>query len=88
MENKTDREGRVFSVGLKSMRNLKNVSLTEGSNDGVLVEGTIGELVQATFKEGIVLEVIGRDGTLRLDLAENEIQKPTEQNASEGAAHD
>lgn len=82
MENKTTKE-RVFSVELTSKRNLKNVTLTNGSSDSVLVEGTIGELVQARFAEGIILEVVGKNGVLRVDLRENEIQKPTEQNQTE-----
>jgi len=51
MESKTIGKERVFSVELMSKRNLKNVTLTNGSTDSVLVEGTIGELVQATFAE-------------------------------------
>jgi len=60
MESKTKEKERVFSVELKSKRNLKNVTLTNGSSDSVLVEGTLGELVQATFAEGIILEVVGK----------------------------
>jgi hypothetical protein len=75
---KTNRKERVFSVELKSKRNLKNVTLTNGSSDSVLVEGTIGELVQATFAEGVILEVIGKNGVLRVDLGEDEIKKTTE----------
>jgi len=80
MESKTKNKERVFSVELKSKRNLKNVTLTNGSNDSVLVEGTIGELVQATFEEGIILEIVGKNGVLRIDLREDEIKKATEQN--------
>jgi len=69
----------VFSIELKARRYLKNVSLTNGSFDLVLVEGTLGELVQASFKEGIILEVIGKNGTLRIDLTEDEISKTVEQ---------
>ena len=83
MENKTSRKERVFSVELKSKRNLKNVTLTNGSSDSVLVEGTIGELVQATFAEGVILEVVGKNGILRIDLKEDEIKKITEQNRTE-----
>ncbi len=79
MENKPTNKERVFSVELKSKRNLKNVTLTNGSSDSVLVEGTIGELVQATFKEGIILEVVGKNGVLRVDLGEDEIKKTPEQ---------
>ena len=79
MESKTCGEDRVFSVELKSKRDLKNVTLTNGSSDSVLVEGTIGELVQATFAEGMILEVVGKNGVLRIDLGKDEIKKPTEQ---------
>jgi hypothetical protein len=88
MESKTNDKERVFSFELKSKRNLNNITLTNGSSDAVLVEGTIGELVQATFKEGLILEVKGKNGVLRIDLKEDEIQKSTEQNKSEAVAHD
>ena len=42
--------------------------MTNGSRDSVLVEGTLGELVRATFAEGIILEVVGKKGTLRINL--------------------
>jgi hypothetical protein len=74
---------RVFSVELKSKRHLKNVTLTNGSSENVLVEGTIGELVQATFAEGIILEVVGKKGVLTIDLGEEEIKKTTDQNRAE-----
>lgn len=83
MKNKTINKERVFSVELKSKRNLKNVTLTNGSSDSVLLEGTIGEFVQATFAEGIILEVVGKNGILRIDLREDEIKKTTEQNRTE-----
>lgn len=82
MQRKTSSKERVFSIELKSKRNLKNITLTNGSSDSVLVEGTIGELVQATFAEGIILEVIGKDGILRVDLGEDEIKKTPKQNGS------
>jgi hypothetical protein len=83
MQRKTSSKERVFSIELKSKRNLKNITLTNGSSDNVLVEGTIGELVQATFAEGIILEVVGKDGILRVDLGEDEIKKTPKQKGSE-----
>ena len=74
---------RVFSVELKSKSHLKTVTLTNGSNKSVLVEGTIGELVQATFAEGIILEVVGKKGVLTIDLGEEEIKKTASQNRAE-----
>lgn len=83
MKSKIGNKERVFSVELKSKRHLKNVTLTNGSSDSVLVEGTIGELVQATFAEGVILEVVGKKGVLRIDLGEDEIKKTTSQNRAE-----
>ena len=82
MENKSDKE-RVFSIELKSKNSLKNVTLVNGSCDSVLIEGTIGEQVQATFAEGVILEVVGKNGMLRLDLAEDDIKKISQQKQTE-----
>jgi hypothetical protein len=83
MQNQTSGKMRFFSVELKSKSDLKNVALTNSSSDSVLLEGTIGELIQAKFAEGIILEVIGNDGVLRVDLGEEEIQKAPKQTISE-----
>ena len=72
MKNKKE---RVFSVELKSKKHVKNFTLTNGSTDPALIEGTLGELVQATFKEGLILEVVGTKGVLRIDLGEDEIKQ-------------
>ena len=83
METKTSNKERVFSVELKSKRNLKNITLTDGSSESVLIEGTIGELLRATFAEGVVLEVVGKNGVLRLDLREDDITKTSQQKQME-----
>lgn len=80
MENKKE---RVFSVEPKSKQNLKTITLTNGTSDSVLLEGNIGELVQATFTEDIILEVVGKNGVLRIDLCEDEILKTPEKNMTE-----
>jgi len=79
-----------FSIELKSKAYLKNATLTNGCRDSVLVEGTIGELTQATFAEGIILEIAGNKGTLRINLKEEELKKAlqkavTSENAAENA---
>jgi hypothetical protein len=83
MKSKTNDKERIFSVELKSKRDLKNITLANGSSNSVFVDGTIGKLVQATFTEGIILEVIGKNGILRVDLGEDEIGKKTEQDQHE-----
>jgi hypothetical protein len=84
MQNQTINKARVFSIELKSKINLKNVTLNNGSSDSVLLEGSIGELVLAKFSEGVILEVIGKDGVLRVDLGEQEIQKTQPTNEANG----
>jgi hypothetical protein len=78
MKNKTENE-RFFSVELKSKAHLKNVTLTNGTTDNALIEGTLGELVEATIAEDVVLEVVGTKGTLRINLARNEIMEARKQ---------
>ena len=73
-KTKTSKE-RFFSVELTSKADLRNVNMTNGSLDSVLVEGTIGELVQAGFTEGVVLEVVGKKGIVRVDLEEDEVTR-------------
>jgi arginine utilization protein RocB len=70
---------RSFSVELKSMINLKNVTMHNGCQENVLVEGTIGNLLHVVFVEGIVLEVVGDKGVLRINLTQNEIKKREKQ---------
>jgi hypothetical protein len=66
---------RFFSVELKSKVNLKNVTLTNGSHENVLIEGSIGQLKRAEFAEDVILEVVGDKGVLRINLNQDEIKK-------------
>jgi len=75
MKNNTKKTDRFFSVELKSKTNLKNVTLTNDSNEIVLIEGTLGKLVQATFVEDVILEVMGDKGVLRINLELKELKK-------------
>jgi hypothetical protein len=70
---------RFFSVELKSKASLKNVTMTNGGQENVLIEGTIGELLRAEFAEGIILEIVGSNGVLRINLTEKEIQRNQKQ---------
>ncbi len=69
------KKGRVFTVELKSKGALKSASLGNGTQEGVLIEGTLGTLTSAGFLDGVVLEVVGTEGVLRLDLRSQEIRK-------------
>lgn len=68
---------RMFSIELRSKGNVKNASLD--GDDKVFIEGSIGSLIRAQFVEDLVLEVIGSDGELRVDLAVNDMHlQPSE----------
>jgi hypothetical protein len=75
MKKDAKNDERFFSVELKSKTSLKNITINNGFNDSVLVEGTIGKLVQATFEESLILEVVGEKGVLRINLEQKELKK-------------
>ena len=80
MEYEMEETERFFSVELKSRANLTNITLANGTKDNVLVEGTIGELVKAVFVENMILEIVGKKGTLRINLKAKELKPPKKLN--------
>ena len=68
-------KGRVFTVELTSRAALRSASLSNGTQEGVVIEGTLGTLTTAGFLDGVVLEVVGTEGVLRLDLLRDEIRE-------------
>jgi hypothetical protein len=70
---------RFFSVELKSKVNLKNVTVSNGNHENVLVEGTIGQLLRADFAEDVILEIVGDKGVLRINLTQDEIKTKAKQ---------
>lgn len=73
--NKMQKNGEnSFSIELKSKEYLKTINLANGTYENVLVEGTIGQLLHAEFVEGVMLEVVGSKGTLRVDLSPDQIR--------------
>ena len=79
---KGGRNARGFTLELKSKSHVKSVAVPNGAK-GVFMEGTSGSLKHADFLDGVVLEVVGGDGVLRVDLAKEELGNP-----SEGSARD
>lgn len=66
------KNGRTFTIELESKEDLNIISVEQ--NKKVLIEGSIGSLKRARFLEGLVLEVMGSNGELRMDLAMGELQ--------------
>ncbi len=78
---KKEKTERFFSLELKSKHQIKNMTMSkDGQNENVLIEGNIGNLVEATINEGVILEVTGSIGTIRLDLQPKEITDPSSNN--------
>jgi hypothetical protein len=65
----------AFSVELISREYLKRVAIPNEAGDNVLIEGFLGELGELGFVEGIMLEIKGTNGTLRMDLKKEELKK-------------
>ncbi len=64
---------RAFAIELKSKGDIKNFSLN--GNERVFIEGSLGSLKRAQFVEDLVLEVIGSNGELRIDLSMKDLKE-------------
>ena len=61
-----------FSIEMDSKDNLSHVSLTDES-EGVLIKGKLGELREISHEEGLMVEIEGEHGVLRIDLTKEEL---------------
>ena len=65
----------MVSIELKSRNYVKRVVIPSDSEDKVLIEGFLGELKELSVTEGIMIEIRGANGVLRMDLKEEELKK-------------
>ncbi len=65
----------TFSIELKSKNHVKNITLTNKIQNRILLEGSLGKLEEITLIEGRVMELKGANGTLRLDICEDELMQ-------------
>ncbi|MFX1485015.1 MAG: hypothetical protein ACFFCP_17695 [Promethearchaeota archaeon] len=61
----------AFSIELESKR-LLSLEQPKEVNGSVLIEGILGELLSKEFVEGVMLELKGTRGVLRIDITEIE----------------
>jgi hypothetical protein len=66
-------DNHSFSVELKSKKYVTSVSLSDKGREGVLFEGILGELEEIGMLEDAILFINGSHGTLRVDLAKEEL---------------
>jgi len=65
----------MFSIELKSRAYIKRVAMSNDVEDRVVIEGFLGELEELSFVEGVMLEIKGVNGILRMDLKKEELRK-------------
>jgi hypothetical protein len=65
--------GRSLSVEMASKAYVKSLIVADELTGRVLFDADIGNLIGLSLVDGIVLEVRGTNGTLRVDLREREI---------------
>ncbi len=70
---KRDKERHSFSVEMISKSHIETISVSNEPNGEVMFEGELGGLVQIEFVEGIILQITGDNGVLRIDLTEKEL---------------
>ena len=84
MEIPARNKERSFCIELKSKTHLRTIAMASGSSEGVLIEGMLGELQYVGFAEGIVLELAGSHGIMRIDIGADEIKKAQLKNEKGG----
>lgn len=65
----------MFSIELNSKEYVKRVALPNENGGNVLIEGFLGRLQSLSFTEGLMVEIKGNNGTLRMDLSEEELER-------------
>jgi len=61
----------AFSIELRS-KNYLSLDQPKEVDGSVLIEGTLGELLDLKFVESVMIELTGTRGVLRLDITELE----------------
>ena len=74
------RKSSGFSIEIKSRKHIKSMNLSDGHPDAVLIEGELGPITEASMFEGEVLVIVGRYGTLRVELSPMVLRSITTEN--------
>lgn len=68
-------EEHSFSIEMKSKDAIRTLSFLEKEKGNVLFEGFLGKLKNISMVEGIMLEIEGKNGVIKLDITFQELEK-------------
>lgn len=68
-------EEHSFSVELKSEQCVRRMSFLDKETGTVFFEGFLGELRKVAMVEGVMLEIEGENGVLKMDITQQEMEK-------------
>jgi len=68
-------EEHAFSVEMKTEDAVKRMSFLDKENGQVFFEGYLGKLKNINMIEGVMLEIEGANGTLKIDITQKEIEE-------------
>jgi hypothetical protein len=67
-------EEHSFSIEMKSEHSVKRISFLD-ENGHVFFEGFLGTLKTISMVEGVMLEIEGKNGVLKLDITQHDMEK-------------
>jgi len=85
---KDEENGHGFSVELKRKNHVRSISISNSDREGVLLEGTIGQIEELDILEGAVLQIKGTHGTIMVDLCEDKLRALLEKKVSKRVTND
>lgn len=68
-------EEHSFSIEMKSEQYVRRMSFLDKETGTVFFEGFLGELKNVAMVEGVMLEIEGENGVLKLDMTQQEMKK-------------
>jgi hypothetical protein len=68
-------EEHSFSIEMKTEHCVKKMSFLDEENSHVFFEGFLGKLKNIAMVEGVMLEIEGKNGVLKLDITQQEMEK-------------
>ena len=73
-ENKINKKySHIFSIELTSRDSVKRLIIPIEDDASILIEGFLGDIKDAGIIEGVMLEINGTNGTLKMDITEEEL---------------